>query len=816
MTPLMQQYWQIKSAHEDKVVLFRMGDFFEMFHQDAELAAPILGIALTCRNKKSSDETKMCGVPHHSIAAHIAKLLAAGHKVAICDQIEDPATAKGIVKRAVTRVLTPGMVYDPATLDQLQGHFISAFDDETVSFLEPTTGEAFFYRTQDQGERERLWQLLLPKELVLTGKQRQSLSEPLLQLAHLSVVEEEPHTDGIPASSRRLLNYSVRLQGPDIAKTVNGWEERRLNQYMEMSPTVVRHLELCVSYRGEKRGSLAYAVDCTKTAAGARLLRQWMQFPLTDIAEINFRLDQVEYWTSNPKALKAVRDVLATMGDIERRLGKIANPGCNARDILALGQSLRAGLTVAPLCQRFEDEEVILKTAETLAGKIEGELVDEPPLATRQGGIFRRGVAPSLDELIALTEDVQNLLNQLETREREATGIPSLKVRYNNVFGYYIELTKTHAEKAPAHYKRKQTLANAERFTTPELGALEEKILSAHSRRSELEWELFNRLRTAILGLNGDLTHLARRWSELDVLTSLAWLAIEHEYVRPVLGAAEIKLEASRHPVVEQEVDHPFTPNSLWLKQGDCLLLTGPNMAGKSTLMRQVALTVILAQMGSFVPAKKAELPVFSGLFTRIGASDFLSAGLSTFMVEMKETAEILARVNSKSLVILDEIGRGTSTYDGLSLAQAILEHLISHRRPVVLFATHYHELTQLASHFPAIHNAHMAIHERGGDITFLHTLTPGPANKSYGIQVARLAGLPPAVTTRAKSLLNKLESGLPRDGAQLSLASALSEPPPEPNEFQELLSEIRETPVQKMTPIEALNKIAKWQQSLS
>lgn len=819
MTPLMQQYWQIKSGHEDKIVLFRMGDFFEMFHQDAETAAPILGIALTYRNKKAKDETKMCGVPHHAIAGHIAKLLSAGHKVAICDQIEDPATAKGLVKRAVTRVLTPGMVYDPATLDQLQGHFISAFDDETLSFIEPTTGEAFFYRTTDLKERERLWQLLQPKELVVTGQQRPHLPETLLASFHLSVVEEEVATGAVPLSAQRLLNYCVRLQGPDIAKTVVDWDERRLNHHLELSPTVVRHLELLQSYRGEKRGTLAHALDCTKSAAGGRLLRQWIQFPLTEVDKINARLDEVESWANNPSGLKAVRDVLATMGDIERRLGKIANPGCNARDILALGQSLRAGLQVAPLCPPFEGDSEFLQAAQVLANQIEFELVEDPPLAIRQGGLFRRGVLSALDELIALTEDVQNLLNDLETRERQATGIASLKVRYNNVFGYYLELTKTNAAKAPAHYQRKQTLANAERYTTPELSTLEERVLSAHSRRSELEYEVFTKLRDSVLKMSSELIYLARCWSALDVKTSLAWLALEHEYVRPKFGLKEIHLEASRHPVVEQEVAAPFTPNLVNLKNGECLLLTGPNMAGKSTLMRQVALTVIMAQMGSFVPARRAELPIFTGVFTRIGASDYLSQGLSTFMVEMSETAEILAHVNEKSLVILDEIGRGTSTYDGLSLAQAILEFLVTHKRPVVLFATHYHELTQLASHYPQVKNAHMAIHERNGEITFLHTLTPGPANKSYGIQVARLAGLPPAVTQRAKSLLNKLETGMPQDQNQLSLTTMMLEDPPivsPPSELEELKEAVKNAPLQKMTPLEALNQIAQWQRNLS
>lgn len=812
MTPLMQQYWQIKSAHTDKIVLFRMGDFFEMFHQDAETAAPLLGIALTARNRKANDETKMCGVPHHSIAGHIAKLLAAGHKVAICDQIEDPATAKGLVKRAVTRILTPGMVYDPSTLDQLQGHFISAYDEHTVSFLEPTTGETFFYRTTADEPRLRLWQLLQPRELVLTNQQRQKLAMALS--AHLTMVDDtEASGDETPLSAQRLVRYCVQLQGPEILKTIRPWSERQLLRQMELSPTVLSHLEMLSSYRGERKGSVLNAIDRTKSSAGSRRLRQWLQFPLTDEHQIKERLDQVEFWQRRPEPLKSVREVLATMGDVERRLGKMANPGCTARDLLALVQSVSAGVRVMAFCPPVEDEEAIVEVAKELAHQIETQLVEDPPLAIREGGLFRHGVSRDLDELITLSEDGQNLIVALEAREREQTGIGSLKVRFNNVFGYYIELTKTHSEKAPAHYQRKQTLANAERYTTPELSGLEAKILSAHARRSELEWELFRQLKDKVLSLAGELLHLAQRWSELDVYTGLAWLAIEQEYVRPQLGGTDIHLEAARHPVVEQEVAASFTPNSIHLAHGECLLLTGPNMAGKSTLMRQVALLSILAQMGSFVPARAARLPIFTHIFTRIGASDSLASGLSTFMVEMTETAEILQKVNRRSLVILDEIGRGTSTYDGLSLAQAILEHLVTAKQPILLFATHYHELTGLSSQFPQIRNGHMAIHERGGEITFLHTLTPGPANKSYGIHVARLAGLPAAVTQRAKALLNRHESGFGSD--QLSLATTQDNPAPTP-ELEALLNQIRDASVQKMTPLEALNQIAQWQRSLS
>ncbi|MGE3387144.1 MAG: DNA mismatch repair protein MutS, partial [Bdellovibrionales bacterium] len=654
----MQQFWQIKSAHTDKILLFRMGDFFEMFHQDAEVAAPILGIALTSRNRKSGDDTKMCGVPHHSIAGPIAKLLAAGHKVAICDQIEDPATAKGLVKRAVTRILSPGMVYDPATLDQMSGNYICAYDDVSVSFLEPTTGEAFYYKTSAPEARERLWHLLCPRELILTAEQRQALGpQPDHWRVHLTVVEslKTEEAAALPSSAVRLLEYAANMQGAELRQTVRDWQSRDLHRHLDLSATTVRHLELLQTFKGDRRGSLLHAVDRTKTAAGARTLKHWLQFPLSDLGEILARQEQVAFWTQNSEALKAVRDVLATMGDIERRLGKIANPNCNARDLLALAQSLRAGLTVAPLCPPQEGEAELIELANGLATRMENELVEDPPLATRQGGIFKRSVMKALDELIDLTEDAQKLLLELEQREREQSGINSLKVRFNNVFGYYLEVTNTHTHKVPARYQRKQTLANAERYTTDELATLEAKILSAHAKRGELESEMFHALRAKILQASADLLQLARRWSELDVFTGLAWLALEREYVRPTFTKTELNLKSSRHPVVEQEIQQTFVANDIILKNGECLLLTGPNMAGKSTLMRQVAVAVILAQVGSFVPAADAELPVFTSIFTRIGASDFLSEGLSTFMVEMKEAAEILARADPRSLVILDE-----------------------------------------------------------------------------------------------------------------------------------------------------------------
>jgi DNA mismatch repair protein MutS len=845
MTPLMQQYWDIKSAHDDKIVLFRMGDFFEMFHRDAETAAPVLGIALTARNKKSADETPMCGVPHHSVANSINKLLANGYKVAICDQIEDPKLAKGLVKRAVTRILSPGVVFDPDTLDALKPHYISASDSKTVSFLDTTTGEAFYFQVKDEVRRNRLLASLQPIEIITTSQDKERVETGLkLQVGFQPMITEHetlgPAYGDWPESARRVLGYAIHMQGEKILETLMPFERRELMDRMEIPGTVVRHLEMFETYKGDVQGTLFHAVNRCKTSAGSRLLKSWLQFPLSQPEAIERRLDLVERWTKPQEltsgSLKEVRQVLSGLGDIQRRLGKLGNPSCNPRDLVALADSLEAGLEVCRLaCDEPWDQELVEK-AKKVAKEIRTTLVDEPPLQLKNGGLIRKGVSDQLDELIDLSTNSHALILQLEAREREMTGISSLKVRFNNVFGYYIEITNTHKDKVPTdRYDRKQTLANAERYLTKELAELETKVLSAQSKRLELEIAVFTGLVASCLKETRSLLQIATRWAEIDVVTSLATLAIEQNYVRPRFSSAgHLNVRASRHPVIEQALALPFVANDIHLSRAGCLLLTGPNMAGKSTLMRQVAVTSILAQAGSFVPAKDAELPVFDRIFTRIGASDFLSEGLSTFMVEMKETAEMLQMATENSLVILDEVGRGTSTYDGMSLAQAILEYLVENKKSMTFFATHYHELTELAATYPQVVNGHMRIHEeqtaQGAEIRFLHQLSKGPANKSYGIHVGRLAGLPGQVTKRAASILKRLEtSGRRIETNQMSLMGLLDSTPMDEEtplmtveasqlktEMPPLVQELRGVDITKLTPLEALNQIAKWQQSLS
>ena len=794
LTPLMQQYWAIKKFHQDKILLFRMGDFYEMFYDDAVKAAPILNIALTARNKKAEDETPMCGVPHHSIAGPIGKLLAQGLKVAICDQLENPDEAKGIVKRGVTRILSPGMVYEPENISENSANYVAAIDNKTVSFLEASTGECFYYKTSSFSDAIELTELIGVAELLITQEQlsakpnetsknpnettkkSQITTEVINQLQQKNIYHTEfseleidwpERFSDAPESAKRLLTYATKMQGAKILSTLRAFEPRSLQKKMSLSQNVLKHLEIFTSYRNDEKGSLFNAIRRTKTSAGARKLKNWLLFPLTDAAKINERLDQVESWTKKPSDLKILRQTLSQMGDIERRLAKVSYANCHVRDLVSLLNSLKIGQLVSPLCTGISEVEI--NSLNQTVQKISSAIVDDPPLTMKSGGYIRTGFLPELDRLIELAENSQKLLFDLETREKEKTQISSLKIRYNSVFGYYIEVTHAHKDKIPDHYKRKQTLANAERYVTQELHELETQILSSRERRVQLEEKLLEDLRNSVLSQGAVLLNLAERWAELDVYSSLAWLALEQNYTRPqLLEQGSVTLTGSRHPVVEQEFKKTFVPNDISLKSGKCMLLTGPNMAGKSTLMRQVVVTSILAQIGSFVPARKSELPIFKKIFTRIGASDSLSEGLSTFMVEMKETAEMLKSADENTLVVLDEVGRGTSTYDGMSLAQAILEYLISESRCLTLFSTHYHELTRLSEHLPQIQNAHMSVHDdKGQGIKFQYTLRRGPASKSYGIQVAELAGLPASVVRRASQIL-KTHEGLV--SSQLSL----------------------------------------------
>lgn len=836
MTPLMKQYWDIKSAHVDKILFFRMGDFFEMFFDDAVTAAPILGIALTSRNKKALDETPMCGLPHHSVAGPINKLLSLGYKVAICDQIEDPKLAKGIVKRAVTRILTPGMVYDNETLEATESHYMACVDGDTIAFIEPTTGESFYFKSQDSQLIHQLLQvlpvaeLILPSDLFSYWKERNLSCS--LSIYNLSEVDNNNEIEKIPIACVRLRSYIKSLGNEESLSILKPFEKREWQHRLELSPTTLRHLEVYETYKGETKGSLFKAINRTQTSAGGRLLRQWLAFPLRDLNSLNLRLDHIEQWKARVSELKELRKQLSSIGDIERRLSRLVTPQSQVRDLLSLAQATQGALAAKDKAKSVWNERMSasqLNLFHEQSSKILRTFREDAPLSTRQGHMIHEGISPELDEIIRLTQNSQSLLAEMEARERAQTGINSLKIRYNNVFGYYIEITNTHKDKVPQHYQRKQTLTNAERFCTEELIELEKRVLAAQSKRADLEWAIYDQIRKEAISFSQSYLTLAQEIAEIDALSSLSWLAIEQNYCRPTFNdSGELNLVGSRHPVVEQENSTTFMANNIQLLSGHCMLLTGPNMAGKSTLMRQVAVIAILAQMGSFVPCEKASLPLFDQIFTRIGASDHLSEGLSTFMVEMTEAAEIVKKSTKNSLVILDEIGRGTSTFDGLALAQSILEHLLTQKKSTSFFATHYHELTELEGHYSNLLNYHMAVSEQGLGVQFLHTLIRGPALKSYGIYVAELAGIPSSITKRAKVLLRKVENQKVNVSSQLSFEDYLSDiieekkelvqsqAKPSPLLDTKICNELKSLSLIELTPIKALTLLESWQKELS
>lgn len=765
LTPLMKQYWDIKSLHEDKILFFRMGDFFELFYTDATTVAPILGITLTQRNKKSEDHTPMCGMPHHSVAGPINKLLALGHKIAICDQVEDPKLAKGLVRRAVTRILTPGMVFDPDNLEASMANYIASLDADSISFVDTSTGESFYFLSTVLAEKTNLIKVMPVVEIVVTKEflLTSPLSDLQILTTSISTAEGLNLNSELPQSAQNLLTYIQTLTDRDIKQLLRPFEKRNFSHRLQISQNTIRHLEIFSTYRGAETGTLFQTMNKTKTAAGSRLLRQNLMFPLRNPAEILDRLNQIEKMREHLFELKKTREILSGMGDIERRLSKISLPQVNGRDLISLADSIQAGLSSLDASSKIYKSTVSVAAAQKIATEIQRTIIEDAPLSVRQGYMIQKGFSAELDELIELTTNVQILLQNLENQEKERTGISSLKIRYNNVFGYFIEVTNTHKDKVPANYQRKQTLSNAERFCTDELIELEKKVLTAQTKRNDLEFAIFESLKNTILNQANILLTLAHDCSHLDFYTSLAWLSLENHFCKPSFSNEKtLRLVQSRHPVVEQftknNFQKDFIANTIALNKAECFLITGPNMAGKSTLMRQVALTVILAQMGSYVPATEAVLPVYDAIYTRIGASDQLTEGLSTFMVEMSETAEMLANATENSLLILDEIGRGTSTFDGLCLAQSILEHLTQQINAHAFFATHYHELTNLEQKFSQIKNVHMKIHEQNGNIQFLHILSRGPAGQSYGIQVAELAGLPRSITDRAKKLLTQIE----------------------------------------------------------
>jgi DNA mismatch repair protein MutS len=829
-TPLMRQYLEIKEAHPDCVVFFRLGDFYEMFFDDAVVVARTLDLTLTSRDKGKENPIPMCGVPHHAAKQYLARLVALGFKVAIAEQVEDPKLAKGIVKREVVRVVTPGTVIDDEQLDPKAAHYLVALLAEGgacgLAHLDVTTGE--FAATQ-LPTRDLIDELarLEPREVlhaglgdvelaVLKARVNSSWAElpaPGLYNAERAEAELETATGrelprdakGAPALGPLALRAAIAVvRYAEQTQPTGTLPLTQLTPYAPSDQLLIdestrANLELFVTLMGgHKRGSLLGVLDETRTSMGGRTLRRWLAAPLVDVAQIRRRHDAVEWLVEHATLRAELRAELAEVYDLERLAGRATLGVATPRDLAALARSLgRLPGIRALLAQSFAADVAgrlahpeLLELPEDSCGDIAAEiarmLVDDPPPQWREGGFVRRGFLAELDELQDLSDGGKGKILEIEVRERERTGIGSLKVRYNRVFGYYLEITRSNLERVPADYVRKQTLANAERYVTIELADYEAKILGADERRVALELEAFERLRRLVAEAARRILPLGDLIARTDALASLAEVAHNSGYVRPLVDdKLRLEIEDGRHPVVEKlAASGRFVPNDVTLDPDaeQLLVITGPNMAGKSTAMRQVAQIVVLAQMGSFVPAKRARVGVCDRVFTRVGASDNLARGESTFMVEMRETAHILAHATRRSLVILDEIGRGTSTYDGVSIAWAVAEHLHDRIGAKTMFATHYHELTALTESRPRVRNFSTAVREWKEEIVFLHKLVPGGASRSYGIQVARLAGLDKAVVGRARQILDALERGgeigphaLPA-GQQLSL---LAPPPP-------------------------------------
>ena len=859
-TPLMRQYLAVKREHPDTFVFFRLGDFYEMFFEDAVRGAQLLSLTLTSRNKQDPEPIPMCGVPWHQRDAYVARLLKLGHKVAFCEQLEDPALAKGLVQRGVTEILTPGSVTSDSLLESSANNYLAALwprpDRLGLCLADASTGEMKLAEcTWDEASallaRTRVAEWLVPEPVepaaepklaaALSGLPGARSAVPVARYLDAAapparwserVAESLADLPLALAAAAATLDYLDRTQGAIAAQMtrVERWSEEEVLRY---DAATARHLELFAPMPGGEPGhTLWQHVNLAMTAPGSRRLRAWLERPLASLAAIRARQDAVAAWLEPGAPRASFREALRGLPDLERLASRIACAKATPRDMGALRDALRrvpdlaAGLAAAS--PAFAGAARALASPPGLADRLAQALVDEPPVAAREGGVIRQGHDAHRDSLHELAHSGKRWIAELEASERERTGIPSLKVGFNKVFGYYLEITNAHREKAPADYERRQTLTNAERYVTPALKARESEVLGAEEKLKAREHELFVALRDEAARHLAALQTAADALARLDAEAALAEAAARYEWSRPVLEDSDrLVADGARHPVVEQLLPRgEFVPNDVRLdaRERQLVLLTGPNMGGKSTYLRQVALLVLLAQSGSWVPAKSATIGLVDRLFTRVGAADRLGAGQSTFMVEMTETADILRSATSRSLVLLDEIGRGTATYDGLALAWAVTEHLHDARgpRPRTIFATHYHELTQLAEKLPRLANAHVAVKEWGDGVVFLHRIEDGPADRSYGIHVAQLAGLPANVIERAKVVLAELESErtveeLERSPRKRSERKTPRRETPELPLFDvatpehPVADELRKLSPDAMTPLEALQKLAEW-----
>lgn len=778
LTPMMRQYQELKAEVPDAILFYRLGDFYEMFFDDAVLAAPLLEVQLTSRDKSAENPVPMCGVPFHAATVYAQKLLAHGHKVAMCEQMEDPSTAKGPVRRAITRVLTPALIGDPDLVPEDTRNFLLAVTGEgsTVDAcaLDLMSGELRAGKVTSASAMAELLARLSPKEILIGADTSPSWLSAVIK-GRDCLTRRPSYFEGNDSPSHQaILRYLRETQRTENVSHLQPptplWEAGALR----LDPVTLGTLEVLRTLRGETDGpTLKAVVDKTSTPMGRRLLCDWLSSPLAERGAIEGRLAAVESLIETASLSQGVSDALSTMRDLERLATKAALGLAMPRDLVAVREILKrlpalkdslSGAT-APRLRFLGDQ---LDLLPSLRDDLEAALVDDPPGGVRDGGIFRDDYSPEIREYREISRNAKETIAAMETRERERTGIGSLKIRFSKVFGYTIEVTKAHLSKVPSDYKRKQTIAQGERFITDELKRFEEKAVTAEDRLSSLEEALFTALRGRTADSAQTLLCNARALAELDVLRSFARVARENDYSRPEIHDGwELIVEDGRHPVVESLLERgAFVPNGVAFDDETCrtIVITGPNMAGKSTIMRQTALIALLAHAGSFVPAKRARIPVLDAIFTRIGSSDELARGRSTFMVEMTEVARILDQASPRSLILIDEIGRGTSTYDGLSLAWSLLEYLHGSVKAKCLFATHFHELTQLATALPALKNFNVLVQKWKDEVVFLHRLAPGVCNRSYGIEVARLAKLPESVLDRARHILGILESQSQRD----------------------------------------------------
>ncbi|HIW74001.1 MAG TPA: DNA mismatch repair protein MutS [Firmicutes bacterium] len=859
LTPMMKQYFEIKEQHEDCILFFRLGDFYEMFYDDAKLASQELELTLTGRDCGQEERAPMCGVPFHSCESYIARLVARGYKVAICEQVEDPATAQGLVKRDVIRVITPGTVIEGSMLDEGKNNYLCVLflcdgaADAGLCFTDCSTGEIHLTRIAGEDVALRVTNELgrfSPSEILLNdAAQREEtiaafLAERLGVKPQLGAAEgfdynkaverilAHFHKGSLEALGLEGMFSAVRALGETLfyldstqmtgLERVNNLDLYSDVQFMQLDLTARRNLELLETLRNkEKRGTLLWVLDHTRTAMGKRLIRSWIEQPLINPAQILRRLNAVDELVSDPMLRGDLIEYLRDIYDLERIMTRVVYGSANGRELRSLSQTIRrmdpirermAGVKAALLCETRDE----IDPLSDVYGLIESAIVEDPPFSVREGGVIREGFHAEVDELRFEMSDGKGIIARIEAREKERTGIKGLKVGYNRVFGYYIEVSKSYTGEVPETYIRKQTLANAERYITQELKDLEARVLGAKDRVVALEYQLFNEVRLQVAGELHRIQATAQAIARLDVLCSFAETAQRNKYTRPLIDLkGEIRIKNGRHPVVEAIQDAPFVPNDTLLDghENRVALITGPNMAGKSTFMRQTALIVLMAQIGSFVPADDATVGLVDSIFTRVGASDDLASGQSTFMVEMNEVASILKNATAKSLIVFDEIGRGTSTFDGMSIARAVLEYVVKKVGAKALFATHYHELTGMENEIDGVKNYNIAVKKRGDDITFLRRIVRGPADDSYGIEVAKLAGIPEAVVSRAKEILRGIESGeletggrgepagerFESENGQLSLLPAGD---------SEVVRRLKELDVNTLTPIEAMQTL--------